>query len=146
MQDINIIEKRMRILDEKLNIAMKWLQNNNKGKSLFWHLREQGIDKIIVYGASEFAVRFLEEAEKENYRILGIVDKRIISPTFFYQKIPLLSLEDLSLEKYKNEYVVITAMGYYEEIRCELQKKGIEKVISLREVIENNFLNTETNY
>ena len=114
---------------EKFELANKWIRLQNKGISMPQHLRTRGIKKIVLYGASEFALRLLEQCENEAgiIEILGISDKQISSKGDFYCGIKKIESEDMC--------VVITAMGYYEEILGELHKEGILRTISLQELI-----------
>lgn len=59
-------------------------------------LTDTGINKIIFYGASEFALRLVKQCENEDniVRVVGIVDRSISSKGMFYKTIPLFSLSD----------------------------------------------------
>lgn len=122
---------------EKFELANKWIRLQNKGVSIIRNLRNKGVEKIVLYGASEFALRFLEQCDNENniVEVIGIVDKKITSNGGNYRDIPLLSIDDIVDLDSENTFVVITAMGFYEEILGELHQKGIMNVISLKELI-----------
>ena len=122
---------------EKFELANKWIRLQNKGISIPQHLRTRGIQKIVLYGASEFALRLLEQCENEAgiIEIVGISDKKISSKGDFYCGIPLVSIRDIKKIVSEDMCVVITAMGYYEEILGELHKEGILRTISLQELI-----------
>lgn len=136
---IIIEDKKMsrNINEEKFELANKWLRLQNRNISIFQSLKDRGIEKIIIYGASEFAVRFLEQYDKEDdaIQIIGIVDKKISFKGGDYRNIPLLSINDIADLDMNDTCVVITAMGFYEQILDELHEKGVEDVISLRELI-----------
>ena len=121
---------------EKYELANKWIRLQNKKISILQSLKNKGISKIIIYGASEFALRLLEQCENENVvEVIGIADKNITSKGEYYKDIPLLSVDDLIESDMRNVCVVITAMGYYNEISNELKEKGITNITSLREMI-----------
>ena len=122
---------------EKFELANKWIRLLNKRISILQELRVKGIRRIVIYGASEFALRLLEQCEDEAgiIEVLGVSDKKISSQGDFYCGIPLVSIHDIKKMESEDMCVVITAMGYYEEILGELQKEGILRIISLQELI-----------
>lgn len=122
---------------EKFEVANRWLHLLNRNISFLEKLRNTGVDKIIIYGASEFALRLIEQCENENniVKIIGIVDRSISSKGMFYKSIPLLSFSDALELDMKNVKIIITAMGFYEEIKSNLEEKGILNFISLKELI-----------
>lgn len=127
--------------NEKFELANKWLRLQNRNISILQGLRNKGITKIIIYGASEFALRLIEQCENENnvVKIIGIGDKKISSKSGDYKNLPYLTIDDIALLKMENMCVVITAMGFCEEIRSELRKRGISKIISLKEMVNEVF-------
>lgn len=122
---------------EKFEIANRWLYLQNRSISFLENLKKSGFDKIIIYGASEFALRLIEQCENENniVSIIGIVDKSISSKGMCYKSIPLLSFSDILELDMKNVKIIITAMGFYEEIKINLEEKEIFNFISLKELI-----------
>ena len=126
---------------EKFELANKWLHLRNNNISILQNLKERGITKIVIYGASEFAVRLLEQCENENgiVEVVGIGDKKISSKGAYYKNIPLLSINDIVEMDINGLYVIITAMGFYTEILRELHEKGITNIISLRELIYDSY-------
>ena len=139
MDKIQNLEKQLQITIEKLNISMKWLELNQKNKSIIQTLRYKGIKRIIIYGASEFALRFLYEAIQEKFEIIGISDKKIVSGGNEYKDIPLKSIEELCNTEQFEEWIVITAMGFYEDIKRELNSKGFYNLISLKELVWDTY-------
>lgn len=123
--------------DEKFELANKWIRLQNKKISILKSLKDTGITKIILYGASEFALRLLEQCDNEDniVEVVGIADKKIRSKGGYYTNIPLLSIDDIKEFDMDDTCIVITAMGFYEEIVDELKEKGITNFISLREII-----------
>ena len=84
-------------------------------------------------------MRLLEQCENENniVEVIGIADKKIRSRGAFYKDIPLMSIDDIQEVNVDSTCVVITAMGFYDEIVKEFREKGIVNYISLREVVED---------
>lgn len=122
---------------EKYELANKWLRLQNKNISVLQSLTNKGISKIIIYGASEFALRLIEQCEKESEptEIIAISDKRIASRGEYYKDIPLISIDDIKSIDMEDVCVVITAMGFYEEIADEFRDREITSFISLRELL-----------
>lgn len=125
------------IINEKYDIANKWIYLQNHKKSLVKNLIGRGIQQIIIYGASDFAVRLIEYCENEEYKIKAIADKKIIYNGAEYKGIPLISMDEIGKMDLSNTSIVITAMGYYEEIKKSFEQKNIKNVMSLRELIES---------
>ena len=120
---------------QKYELANKWIHLINQKKSILENLKRRGIDKIIIYGASDFALRLMEQCENEQIvEILAISDKLIVNDEGQYKEIPLISLDKIQNFIEDNTCVVITAMGYCEEIVDEFRKKGIEKFILLSDL------------
>lgn len=126
---------------EKYELANKWIRLQNKKISILQGLIEKGIKKVILYGASEFCMRLIEECEKENnvVKIIGIADRNIISKGGYYKDIPLITIDDILNIDANDSMLIITAMGFYKEISIELKSKGINNFLSLRELIYDNY-------
>lgn len=133
-RDINI---------DKFELANRWLHLQNRNISFLEKLKNTGVDKIILYGASEFALRLVEQCENENniVKIIGIVDRSISSKGMFYKSIALFSINDILKIDMKNVKIIITAMGFYEEIKNNLEDKGISNFISLKDLIYDAYVN-----
>jgi pyruvate kinase len=129
-------KKQVLIANEKYEIANKWIYLLNNDKPLTENLKNNNINQIIIYGASELAVRLIEQCKRENFVIMAITDKKIKHSGGFYMEIPLITIEELERTDLSHTYVVITAMGFYNEIKDELVQRNIKNVISLRELIE----------
>lgn len=129
----------MQVVNEKFELANKWIRLLNKKISILQGLRDKGITKIVVYGASEFALRLMEQCENEDniVKVIGIGDKKISSKGGTYKDIPLLSIYDIAALEMENTCVIITAMGFCEEIIKELKKNNISKIVSLKELIND---------
>lgn len=124
----------------KYELANKWLHLLNRKISILENLKKSGIDKIIIYGASDFALRLIEQCENEQIiEVLAISDKLIINEGGQYKNIPLITMNEVQNLITDNVCVVITAMGFCEEIVGDLRKRGIEKYILLRDLIYDRY-------
>lgn len=117
----------------KLETAIAWIKCMQKGQSPIDKLCQNKIEEIIVYGVTELGVLLVEEARIKDYRIIGITDRKITTGDYFYQKIPMLSREQLGA--YKEKCIVITSMAFWYDIRVELEEEGYKNVIALRELL-----------
>lgn len=122
--------------DEKYELLNKWMRLQNKNISILKYLNTKGISKIIIYGASELALRLIEQCENEKcIEIIAISDKKVHSKDTYYKDILLVAMDDIVEINEENVYIIITAMGFYDEIAGELTEKGITNFISLRELV-----------
>jgi hypothetical protein len=135
-KEVEKYKKQAGILKEEYQIAIKWIYLLNNEISLTEKLSNKGINKIIIYGATEFAVRLVETCKNENFEVNAITDKRILHNGGSYMGIPLITIEELQKTDSANTYLVVTATRYYDEIKSELENINIKNVISLRDLLE----------
>lgn len=117
----------------KLKTALAWIGCLQKGRSPIDRLREEEIERIIVYGITELGKFLVEEARQKEYRILAITDRAVREGGYEYQGIPVIRRNDIV--KHKEELIVVTSVTFWEEIRDELRAEGCRRVISLRELL-----------
>lgn len=129
-------EKRKReILEQQYQTANKWVELFCRGIPIKKRLEEWKIEKIIIYGASEFTLRLLSCCEKENINVAAITDKKITVMGGFYKDIPLVPVNNVKDYLDDNVFVVVAAMGYFEEIKSELEKMGYGQILSLKKLL-----------
>lgn len=112
-----------------------WIKNLQQEISPIDHLRDQGIDSIIIYGVAELGELLVKEAIKKEFHVAAITDKKILQGNCYYDDIPIIPVKDLLMDQYQHIYVVITSMNFVEEIEKELSAIGIERVISLIDLL-----------
>jgi len=120
----------------KLETALAWISCLQQGKSPIDTLGQMGIEQVIVYGIADLGEKFVYEARRKGYKVLAIVDKRVEQGSYTFDGIPIITISDLQLESYRNEKIVITAMSFWEEIKKDLQSRGVRNILSIRELIE----------
>ena len=129
-----------RVYMEKYELANKWLCLQIKESSLFRSLKRKGVKKIIIYGASDFALRLMELCKCEgDMELIAISDKAIISSGQKYKGIPLIPVSDIRPLQSADTCIVITTVGYQEEIEDDFKRRGIEDYILLRDLIYDAF-------
>ncbi len=119
--------------DHKMMTAFAWIRCLLNGNSPLKQLRTKGIDEIIVYGIAELGNLLVYEALKEEYKIIGVTDKKIIAGQYDFESIPILSRQELCA--YKDKCIVVTAVGFWKEIYRELDQIGCSNVIALWELL-----------
>lgn len=117
----------------KVDTAIAWVRCLQKGDSPIKHLRMLGIENIIIYGIAELGELLVEQTLIEKYNVVGISDKKIQFGGTRYQDISILSRNEL--KNYRDTWIVVTSMTFWEEIKNELEEDGCEKVISLYELV-----------
>lgn len=120
------------------NIFNRWMTLKNKEISLSKYFSRNKIEKIAIYGYSDFAKRLLEEL---------LVDGMIDIIYFIDKKIPITERGEVVYKSVQPvlqvDAIVVTPIFYYDEIRCELQKQTETEIVSLEKIIEfceNNYL------
>lgn len=119
----------------RLKCAQEWIRLYSQGKTISEKCQQKAIDKIIIYGASDMAVFLIDFCIREGVQVIGISDSKITKSGMDYKGIPFLSVADINAVK-EDATVVITAMGFVEEIKGMLLKKEITKVVSLLELVQ----------
>jgi hypothetical protein len=137
--EIDKCKKQQIIANEKYEIANKWIFLLHHDKPLTENLLKKNVNQIIIYGASEFAVHLIEQCKREKFEIKAISDKRIKHSGGLYMQIQLITIDELEKMDLLYTCVIITAMGFCEEIKNELAQRHIENVISLRELVNDAF-------
>lgn len=136
-KELELYKRQLSIMTEKYDIANKWMYLHNHKIKIVKDLIDRGIQQVIIYGASEFAVRLIEYCENEKYMIQAIADKKITYSGGEYKGIPLISMDEIGKMDLSSTCIIITAMGYCEEIKKEFEQKNIKNVMSLRELVES---------
>lgn len=121
---------------KKYELANKWIHLLNKKISILENLTKKGINSIIIYGASDFALRLIEQCENEQIvKVLAIADKAVCSEGGLYKSIPLITIDKMQGLITDSTCIVITAMGVHEEIVSDFRNREIEKFILLSDLI-----------
>ena len=119
----------------RLKCAQEWLRMYCHGETIRDKCKQKQIENIVIYGVSNFASLLIEACLKEEIHIVGISDKKITKEGMDYLEIPFISPQMVG-KLGNNITIVITAMGFAEEIKKEFTNRGMNNVISLLELIE----------
>lgn len=127
--------KQIESLQIRLKCAQEWIRVYCCGQSMRDKCKQKKIENIVIYGVSNFALLLIEACFKEDIHIVGISDSKITTGGMDYLGIPFISPQMIN-NLGNNVTIVITAMGFVEEIKHELIGRGINNIISLLELIE----------
>ncbi len=117
----------------KMDTALAWIQCMHRGGSPIDTLRKSDIDEIIVYGITELGELLVNEALLKKYKVIGITDRKVIYGEYFFHDIPVINRDQLDF--YKDKYIVITSMMFWEEIERELRERGHQHILTLMELM-----------
>ncbi|MBQ2883884.1 MAG: hypothetical protein IJE43_08960 [Alphaproteobacteria bacterium] len=126
------------VCDSKFHIAMRWIRLLQHGITIPNYLKDKNISSVIIYGATDFAIRLVEEfIRAEQLRnIKAISDKLITCEGMYdYQGIPCVSPDRITKYVQEDTLVIITPMGWAETIKRELEGWGVKKLITIQELI-----------
>lgn len=142
MQDKDIILNELRkekksndMLTEKYNTTLAWLKKANKGISIHDMIDEYGFKEVIIYGIDELGMRLIEACIRDSVKISAIADRRIEEGGYAFSNIPMVPIKCLS--EYQNETtgIIVSAVGYFDDIEKNLTGLGLHNIISLRKLI-----------
>lgn len=131
--DIVYCSHDMGINNQKIITLTTWVKCLIQGRSPFDQLMQGGIDKIIVYGINDLGEMLVKEALKEGYKISGITDRRVSGGQYDFCGIPVFTNDELG--NHKEEYIVVTAVTFWDEIKSDLNRWGCCNVIALWELM-----------
>jgi hypothetical protein len=117
----------------KMDTAMAWIRCMQRGSSPIDSLLKSGIYEIVVYGITELGELLVSEALLKKYKVLGITDRKVACGGYFFHNVPVISRD--RLDNYKDKYIVITSMMFWEEIEKELRERGYQHIATLRELM-----------
>lgn len=81
-------------------------------------LKMFGLNNIYIYGGTYMAIQ-LYRIGKKHIKIKGIVDKS--GRMVLNEKVTVMLLDELK-KKYENEFIIVTPLRYYSEIKRELEQ------------------------
>lgn len=117
----------------KMMTSILWIKCLLKGGSPLQRLRDAGVDEVIIYGITELGELLVQEALNEDYKIMGITDKKVVKGQYEFRDVPIITVDEMS--NYKEKHIVVTAVMYWDEIKRELNEQGYNNVIVLWELM-----------
>ncbi len=111
-------------------IMDEWLSIKEENKNLALYFQKNNMQNIAIYGMGMLAKHFIKELENTQINIVFGIDRFIDKKS---GNIPVYSIED---ELPKADTIIVTATYDFDNIYNKLSDKGIDKIISLDEVID----------
>lgn len=136
------------VLECKQHIAIRWISLLQHGHTIPEYLESQEIRKVILYGINEFTLRILEEYRIVDrlHEIKAISDKKVTDGKVIdYYGISCVSPNNLIKYSDNDTITIITPMGWYKEIRRELENQGLKNVMTIQELIYDMCSNMNDN-
>lgn len=124
--------KQKEYADKHLNILQnmnQWLILKQKGISLVPYFKQNGYNKIAIYGMSFLGERLLDDLKGSEVEVLYGIDK---NADRLYSEVDIITPED---EFTKVDAIVVTATFYFNEIYDNLQEKVSCPIISLEDIL-----------
>ncbi len=121
-------QSRERIRRDYLLYA-EWLKRKQNGESLGAYLRQNGWNRIAIYGMGAVGLRLYEELRGSGTEIPYVIDRR---PRYVYSE---LRVCDLNGELEAVDAVIVSLQSDYEEIKKQLQGKLEAPILSIKDVI-----------
>ena len=126
------------VLDEKFHVAIRYIRLLQHGYRMSDYLNKQGIEAIVVYGITDFAMAIIDEYRMSNRlnQTKAISDKKKSNGDIcIYCGIPCVAPCELLNFVNKNVLVIITPMGWQREIRKNLREMGFSSVATVQELV-----------
>lgn len=110
-------------------ILNQWLQLKQNNVSLERWFTTNGYNSVAIYGFGELGKRLYEELKDSKTDVKYVIDKNISASDY---DIGIFSLDE---ELESVDIVVVTSVFDYDNIKNDLQDKGICQIVSLEDVV-----------
>ena len=130
--DDSMSEKEALLQKERVNgwVVKRWLQNKIDGKLLSDYLRRKGLREIYIYGFGDLGKLLNQELLNSDVTVKAFLDRR--ADQFNDTDIPVILTESAS----DRLPVIVTVIYEYEKIKIDLERRGFNKVLSLKSAVE----------
>lgn len=122
-------------MGEFYKLLLKWLEIEQKGKSIRSFFVENGYKTIAIYGMKELGERLFDELRDSEVEVKYIIDKKADT---MYADVDIITPEE---EMEEVDAIVVTAIHYMDEIEEMLEQKVDYPILSLQEVVEEMWEN-----
>ena len=128
-QLIDSLSEDVRKLNKYLEIYERWIDLKNAGSGVCQFIRENGFERIAIYGAGRLGRSLCNDLKHEGIRPVYLIDQ---NKTVTYEDYPVYTLEN---ELPEADVVIITPVRLYEEIAEMLEEKIFCPLLSLEDII-----------
>lgn len=126
------LSKKSGMSDKHLALFLmmnQWVRVKQEGKSLAAYLKDNGYQKIAVYGMSYAGETLVDELKNTDIVVAYGIDQ---NGAAFYTDIEIATMEE---ELADVDAIIVTAITYFDEIEEQLGKKVSCPVLSLEEIL-----------
>lgn len=130
------LEKMQQISNKHLALFLmmnQWVQAKQKGKNLSDYFEKKGYKKIAIYGMSYVGETLLEELKGSEIEVVYAIDK---NSNQILADVNIVSVDDYLEEV---DAIVVTAITFFDEIEETLSTKLHCPILSLEDIIYDNF-------
>ncbi len=117
-------------MGEFYRLLLKWLEIEQKGRSIRSYFTENGYKTIAIYGMKELGERLLDELKDSEVEVKYIIDKKA---DMMYADVDIVTPEEPLDEV---DAIVVTAIHYMDEIEEMLERKVDYPILSLTEIVD----------
>lgn len=118
--------------EEIIKAYSQWMKIKKEGRSLADYLKENGYQKIAVYGMHYLGENLCEELEDTDIEIKYAIDKNADNMGFDDKNI-IVYTPDEELEEV--DAVIVTAFYFYDEIEEKLSERLDCPIVSLEDIL-----------
>ncbi|MBQ2885476.1 MAG: glycosyltransferase [Alphaproteobacteria bacterium] len=114
------------------SIYKKWLALKVAGYSVEYFMRIHNVRTVAIYGYGELGNYLFYELKDSSVEVVCIIDKMDKYP---YIEIPIIKPDNVEALQ-RVDMVIVTAVMHFEEIRNMYEGKGLCRIVSLEDVLE----------
>jgi hypothetical protein len=122
-------EKKLKKMTNYFNLLNRWMYLKDRDKSFDGFFRDNGYNKIAIYGIGHFGKHLFSELKNSDIDIVYIIDNNV---RFWNYNIPIKTSMDSFDEV---DALIVTPIEEFISIKTELSKKVTFPIISLEEVL-----------
>lgn len=125
-------DKEERIAQKHLKIILvfnEWLKMKQKGKNLADYFKENGYQRIAIYGMGYIGTALMEELDNTGVQVVYGIDQRAAS---IQSGIGIITMDEPMKDV---DIIVITAIESADSIKTELSKKISCPSVSIEEIV-----------
>lgn len=112
------------------NIYNVWLAIHQAGLSIAKYLKDNGVNKVAIYGYAELGTHLINELKNTEIEVVCVLDRQA--------KYPYSGVEVVHPEKFdaKVDMIIVTAVAHYQEIKEFMKVITNCKIESLETILE----------
>lgn len=130
------LEKMQQMSNKHLALFLmmnQWVQVKQEGKNLSDYFEKKGYKKIAIYGMSYVGETLLNELKGSEIEVVYAIDK---NSNQISADVSIVSVDDYLEEV---DAIVVTAISFFDEIEETLSTKLHCPILSLEDIIYDNF-------